>query len=83
MHQNLKIKPKVKPKAGAQVPATKPLKIMNEKLYRKCGFYRLFFIDELRDRKYRRKRLAIRSLQRKAAELALKQFESDMKRQNY
>ena len=56
---------------------------MNKKLYRKCGLYRLFFIDELRDRKYRRIKLKIRSRQRKAAELALKQFESDMKRQNY
>lgn len=44
---------------------------MNKKLYRKCGLYRLFFIEELRDRKYRRKGLAIRRLKRKAAELAL------------
>ena len=56
---------------------------MNKKLYRKCSLYRLFFIDELRDRKYRRTILAIRSRQRKAAELALQRFESDMKRQNY
>lgn len=56
---------------------------MNEKLYRKCGLYRLFFIEELLDRKHRRNILAIRRLKRKAAELALKQFESDMKRQNY
>ena len=56
---------------------------MNKKLYRKCGLYRLFFIEELRDRKHRRNILAIQSLQRRAAELALKQFESDMKRQNY
>lgn len=27
---------------------------MNKKLYRKFGLYRLFFIEELRDRKYRR-----------------------------
>lgn len=53
---------------------------MNKRLYRKCGLYRLFFIEELRDRKCRRTTLKIRSLQRKAAELALKQFESDMKR---
>lgn len=56
---------------------------MNKKIYRKCGLYRLFFIDELRDRKYRRAKLKIRSRQRKLAELALKQFESDIKRQNY
>lgn len=56
---------------------------MNNRLYRKCGLYRLFFIEELRDRKCRRMTLKIRSIQRKAAELALKQFESDMKRQNY
>ena len=56
---------------------------MNNKLYRKCGLYRLFFIDELRDRKYRRYILKIRSRQRKAAKIALEQFESDMKRKNY
>lgn len=56
---------------------------MNKKLYRKCCLYRLFFIEELRDRKCRRTIMKMRSRQRKAAELALKQFESDIKRQNY
>lgn len=56
---------------------------MNKKLYRKSCLYRLFFIDELRERKYRRTTLKLLSRQRKAAKLALEQFESDMKRQNY
>lgn len=56
---------------------------MNKRLYRKCGLYRLFFIEELRDRKCRRAKLKIWSRKRKVAELALERFEIDMKRQNY
>lgn len=56
---------------------------MNTKLYRKCWLYRLFFIEEVRERQRKAIYRKIVRLRRKALVLLKADFDKEIKAGNY